>query len=115
MWFKKLAARGNATAQVSLANMYAKGEGVGQSDQEAFKWFQKGGVQGDPEAEYNLGVMFKDGKGVTQDNVKALMWFTLSADQNNEQAKGQEAQLAKTMSPTQINTANVLVQKFHTK
>ncbi len=104
------AEQGDAEAQFNLGNMYRKGEGVPQSDQEAVKWYRLSaeqgdaiaydsgeGVpqsdqeavkwyrlsaeQGDAEAQFNLGVMYANGEGVPQSDQEAVKWYRLSAEQ----------------------------------
>jgi hypothetical protein len=77
---------GDAQAQMALAQMYDKGNGVEQSDAEAFKWWLKAAEQGTPIAQHNVGVAYLSGVGVAQDKDKALRWLTKAADQGHLKA-----------------------------
>ena len=45
--FRQAAERGSVVAQINLAAMYFKGQGVPQDDAEAAKWYRKAADQGD--------------------------------------------------------------------
>ncbi len=68
------AEQGNAKSQFYLGVMYAKGQGVPQSEKQAEHWYRKAAEQGDASAQYNLGVMYENGQGVRQDHVQAVQW-----------------------------------------
>ena len=72
-----LANRGDTRAQVLLGNMYRDGNGVVQSDAEAFKWYLMAANKNDPQAQYLCGNGFFQ-KG---DNAEALKWYWKSAEQ----------------------------------
>gem|GEM_PF-820168 len=66
---------------------YYKGEGVGQSYEEALRWFRLAAEQGGQYAQHNLGLMYANGTGVKQDDVEAVKWYRLAADQGNADAQ----------------------------
>lgn len=53
--WQPLAEKGNPEAQFRLGWMYAHGEGVMQSDEEAVKWYRKAAQQDHVIAQFNLG------------------------------------------------------------
>jgi TPR repeat protein len=75
-----LAEQGDAAAQKEIGLMYAKGQGVVQSDEEALKWFHKAADQGFAEAQNNIGVMYAKGRGVSQDPEEAAKWYRKAAE-----------------------------------
>jgi len=79
--FKKSAEQGDASAQLLLGAMYAKGQGVVQDYKKAVKWYRKSAGQGFAPAQYNLGLMYHKGYGVIQNYKEALKWFRKSAGQ----------------------------------
>jgi len=79
--YRPLAEQSDAEAQVSLGLMYAKGQGVSQSDVEAVKWFRLAAAQGHAVGQYSLGLMYDKGQGVSQDFAEALKWYRLAAEQ----------------------------------
>ncbi len=89
---RALAEQGDATAQYTLGNMYADGEGVPEDLVEAVRWYRLAAEQGGAEAQYNLGVlylgiMYEDGRGVPEDLVEAVRWFRLAAEQGGAEAQ----------------------------
>ncbi len=78
-----LAAEGNATAQLNLGIMYAKGEGVPQDDKSSVKWLRRAAESGNAVAQVNLGFMYQYGKGITKNEVEAFKWYRFAAEQGN--------------------------------
>ena len=110
--FRRLAERGNATAQDALGRMYARGEGVPQDKAEASRWFkmaedERNGFtaynrgdfptalriyrplaeRGQVFAEYTIGLMYANGQGVPQDYAEALKWHRKAAEQGEARAQ----------------------------
>ncbi len=85
--FRPLAEQGNASAQVFLGAMYAKGQGVLQDDGEAIKWYRLAAEQGLALAQYHLGYRYEKGLGVPQDFQEAVRWFQSAADQGDVSAQ----------------------------
>ncbi|MBQ7159786.1 MAG: sel1 repeat family protein [Treponema sp.] len=82
------AERGIFKSMCTIAYMYAKGLGVKQDYEKAFKWFLEAAESGQANAQYNLGVMYINGdvKNKT-DYKKACRWLRKAAEQDFEQAK----------------------------
>jgi TPR repeat protein len=76
-----LAERGNPTAQLQVAVLFAEGKGVEQSDTNAAAWFERAAQRGNAQAQYNLGVSYAEGLGVKQDDAQAVKWLRRAADQ----------------------------------
>jgi len=76
------------SAQNKLGFLYSSGQGVRQSDFEAFKWWQMAANQGDADAQYNLGVMYRDGLGVESDAEKSMQWFREAASNGDPISSG---------------------------
>src|ERR1043166_9709430 len=72
---RALAEKGLPEAQVALAHLYEKGEGVVPSIAEAFRWYQSAAEQGSPEGQaklgeaYLAGLMKRDGHGSASDGL----------------------------------------------
>jgi len=77
---RKSADQGSAEAQNNLGAMYAKGQGVPQSDAEAVRWYHLAAQQEDPEGISNLGTMYLQGRGVECDFVQAFELFLKAAN-----------------------------------
>ncbi len=84
---KQLAEKGNAEAQLKLAQMYQEGKGVAQNLQEAVNWSRKAAEQGLAQAQFFLGQMYATGKGVAKDIKEASKWLQKAADQGLQEAK----------------------------
>ncbi|RIB24755.1 kinase-like domain-containing protein [Gigaspora rosea] len=87
MWYQLAAEKGYTDAQVSLALMYAKGEGVEQSYNESMKWYRLGAEQGHPASQFSLGMLYHYGQGVEKSYEEALKWFLRAAEQDHGMAQ----------------------------
>ncbi len=73
--WKPLAENGAAQAQVNLGIIYAKGEGVEQSHEEALRWYKLAADQDHGKALFNIGVMYENGTGVEQSHAEAVRHY----------------------------------------
>jgi uncharacterized protein len=48
-------------AENNIGSMYGKGEGVPQSDEQAFQWYLKAAQANDPTAQYNVAMAYQHG------------------------------------------------------
>jgi TPR repeat protein len=80
---RQVAELGFAEAQLFLGDMYANGDGVPLSKEEAAKWHYLAANQGHAEAQMTLGWAFGQGKGVTKDPAEAARWFRRAAEQGH--------------------------------
>ena len=81
------AAKGDASAQNSLALCFYHGDGVKADYQKAVYWYTKAAEQGQALAQCNLGSCFYHGEGVAKDPKKAVYWFTKAAEQGEALAQ----------------------------
>lgn len=58
-WYRLSAEQGNTTAQLNLALMYAKGQGVTQDDVYAHMWWNIATLNGDSKAKENMDIISK--------------------------------------------------------
>ncbi|KAH7036081.1 hypothetical protein BKA57DRAFT_475479 [Linnemannia elongata] len=72
---------GDATAQISIAELYKEGEEVPQDYERAMEWYIQAANQGDPTAQWNIGSLFHHGLGVSKDFLKAMAWYRKAARQ----------------------------------
>lgn len=77
----KKAEAGEIAAQVELANIFAKGQGVAKDEKEAAKWYLKAAEQGNPEAQLFLGGAYLRGRVFRRDGGEAAKWYLLAAEQ----------------------------------
>ncbi|MGA8399780.1 MAG: tetratricopeptide repeat protein [Stellaceae bacterium] len=78
-YFQRGADAGDAGAELELAIIYAKGDGVAQDYAKSASWFRAAADQGVPRAQYDLGVMYERGRGVKLDLTEAANWYLKSA------------------------------------
>ena len=107
---------GDAAAQFYLGLMYDLAWGVPQDFAQAVAWYRKAAEQGLANAQFNLGLMYATGQGVPQDAVSAYLWFNLSAARGTGETQKKYATtrdaLAKTMTPTQIESGQRLSREW---
>src|SRR5712692_10533628 len=78
---------GDADAQVALAVLYAKGDGVAQDYAIAANWFRRAAEKGVMRAQYDLGVLYERGRGVPRDPAQAVTWYRKAAEQHHPLAQ----------------------------
>lgn len=81
------AAKGDASAQNSLALCFYRGDGVKADCQKAVYWFTKAAEQGEALAQYNLGVCYEHGHGVTKNMDTAIQLYKKAASGGSDEAK----------------------------
>ena len=77
------AERGNADAQLDLADRYHAGTSVPSDYVEAVKWYRLAAEQGDTDAQTSLAAMYDAGEGAPQDYAEAFKWRRLAAEQGH--------------------------------
>lgn len=83
---KPAADAGDADAQATLGSMYARAEGVKQSEHEAFRLYRLSASQGNVLGMNGLGMAYRDGMGVPVDVLRAVHWFCRAAAQGDSRA-----------------------------
>lgn len=92
-YYKNLAEKGNAEAQMKLGELYKSGKDVAQNVVESVKWYRKAAEQGVKDAQFKLGEILIDGKGVAQDAKEAAEWLEKAASQGHQAAKDKLAEI----------------------
>ena len=135
---------GDAKSQWYLGVMYETGTEVSKDYKKATKWFSLAANQGFAPAQFNLALNYDLGHGVLQDYVKAHKWLSLAATQGHNMAiitlapsmsyveahkswnllatqgyssavMTREWEMAKKMTPSQIQEAHRLARNFKPK
>lgn len=78
---------GDATAQVLIADILARGLGVPASLAESAKWYAKAADRGQPEAQFRYAGILLEGKYVTKDPAKAKELMKAAANAGNAAAQ----------------------------
>jgi TPR repeat protein len=85
--YQELAVQGEASAQYTLAVMYANGQGVDQDEAQAIRYYSMAADQGHAAAQFDLGSMYANGQGVAADDLAAMRFYRLAANQGHGAAQ----------------------------
>ena len=118
------AASGDVTSQVSLANRYAKGDGLPADKVKAAAWYIVAGAHGSGRAKresvlithdlpqfeigeirFNVGKMYSEGVGSQRDLVAAYSWFSLAQAAGDVRAQSEQEKLEHMMTDEQVSEA----------
>jgi len=83
------AEQGNALAQMELARLHEKGQGVPLSPPTAEVWYRKAAEQGFDAAQFHLGRLLASGEGAEASETSlaaAESWYSRAAAQGNAAA-----------------------------
>ena len=72
--YMALAKDGNRQGMLNVANMYAEGKGVEQSDTNSFQWFLRLAESGDRFGIEETAKAYRTGKGVQENAEQAIHW-----------------------------------------
>lgn len=81
---RPLAEQGDPEAQLFLAKMYLKGQGVPKDPDQANQWFRRAAMKGNAESQFFLGAWYLLPH---RDISEGLKWMRLSAEQGNRDAQ----------------------------
>lgn len=81
--WEELAAKGNTTALINLANLFQQGQGVSEDQRKALDYVATAAELGDARAQYELGMAYEKGHVLERDIVKAAEWLKRSAEAGN--------------------------------
>ena len=96
--WQALAEAGHIEAQVALANLYMKGEGVAPDTAAALRWYRRAAKAGHAVAQLNLGDIHYRGLAGPRDLMRAYVWFSLAARQGRAWAAAQREAVAREMT-----------------
>jgi len=102
------AEKGDAEAQRTLGQAYAKGEGVPQDYKQAAKWYEKAANQSNAVAQLAFGELCEAGQGVTRDEAQAASWYRRAAEQGYANAQYNLAALYAVGKGVPLNNAEAL-------
>ncbi|MGQ0457810.1 MAG: tetratricopeptide repeat protein [Hyphomicrobium sp.] len=77
-----LAAKGNTTAMINLANLFQQGQGVTEDQKKATALVMQAAAAGDARAQYEIGIAYEKGHTVERNIKAAAGWLKKSAEQN---------------------------------
>jgi hypothetical protein len=112
---KDLAERGDAAAQNSIGSCYENGDGAARNLPESAKWYRRSAGQGYGPAQANLARYYAR----VRDYVQAYEWIVLSSSSPDnsgtvvyESILRLKAQVARSMTQKQLDSAEQLVREF---
>ncbi len=113
-WYRKAADQGNPGAQLLLGVLYESGTGVAVDFAEAARWYRLSANGGDARAQLLLANLYAVGQGVAKDPVVAFALYTVSEhrEPSGNPASGHRAQLARSMSAAEIESATALAREM---
>ncbi|MCK0167981.1 sel1 repeat family protein [Jannaschia sp. S6380] len=104
---------GNADAEELIGVMYALGLGVAKDERRAFEWYLRSAMKGHPGAQSGVGWYYEVGLGMpAPDLVRAYMWYVLSTIGGDPDAAISQEEIARKMTPGQIDAALELVEDY---
>lgn len=112
-WHRKAADQGKADAQYVVGAMYYTGNAVAADHRQAVAWFRRAAEKGHAGAQHALALMYRyHAAGLPQDKVLAYMLWNLAAAGGNAAAIEQRAEIAKRMTPEQIEEAQSMTRAW---
>lgn len=78
--YQALAELGSHQGMYNLANMYAAGRGVAQSDAKAFEWYLKAAESGDRLSMAEVARAYAEGIGTVPDPTQADYWHAMAEE-----------------------------------
>lgn len=110
LWYRRAAEQYHPNAQAKLGYLLARGLGIAKDLAKSARWFREAAEQGVADARFNLGLMYAMGSGVERDRVQALMWLNLAHEGGVAEADARRADLAREMTPEEIEEAALLAE-----
>ena len=121
-WYRLGAERGDAKAQIALANLYRVGEGVGEDLAEAANWYRRAAEQGEHRAQIVIAFMYETARGVRRNLVEAHKWYTLAltrADALDREMRGfaleGRVRVEKHMRAAELDRARQLAREWRVR
>lgn len=114
-WYQKLAENEFAQAQLALALMYIKGEGVEKNDKEGVRWLTRAADQKLASAQYLLGIAYENGHGIEVDMNQAYMWYEVAAALQHPNSVEARDRLATQLSKSDVDKAEKLANEWWLK
>lgn len=105
---KPMAEKGDAAAQMLMAEILSRGLGMPRNGKAAGEWYVKAAAQGIPEAKFQYALMLMDGKLVPADKEKAFALMGKAAALGNRLARFNYAQMLIARKPGETGLTEAL-------
>lgn len=109
---RPMADKGYPFAQFNMGVLYDEGKGVAEDNAKAIDWYRKAADQGFAQAQVNLGIMYEQGEGAPADPARAYFWYALAESQGDGRAPQAKQDIAKKMTPAQLQEAERQVRDY---
>lgn len=113
--YEQAAAKGNASAMHNLAVLHAMGAGGRTDNEAAARNFTRAAELGVRDSQFNLGILAAKGVGMKQDLGAAYKWFAVVAEAGDADAAGKRDEVAKLLSPADLDKAKKAVELWSPK
>lgn len=109
-WYEAAARQGNVSAMHNLAVLFAMGADGAVDNEVATRWFLEAAEHGVKDSQFNLGVLAAKGVGMPQNLEESYRWFELVAKTGDKDAAAKRDEVAKTLSPQQLEKARAAAE-----
>ena len=99
-------------AQYYVAMMYLRGQGVGQSYDDAAQWFRKAAEQRIKQAQFRLAELYMSGRGVPRDYEYAYAWYRTGAEHQHRKSIDALPAARENLTENELEEAEKLARKF---
>lgn len=82
-----LAEEGSRQGMLNVANMYAQGQGVEKSQENAFHWYLRAAESGDSISMVEVAMAYEQGLGTALDTDRAVHWYQRASEAGNSDAR----------------------------
>ncbi|MBL0936634.1 MAG: SEL1-like repeat protein [Rhizobiaceae bacterium] len=113
--YEQAAAKGNASAMHNLAVLHAMGASGRTDNEAAARNFTRAAELGVRDSQFNLGILAAKGVGMKQDLAAAYKWFAVVAEAGDADAAGKRDEVAKLLSPADLDKAKKAVELWSAK
>jgi localization factor PodJL len=109
-YYQLAAEQGNASAMHNLAVLFAAGANGAPDNESAARWFTEAAELGVKDSQFNLAILSAKGMGVPQSLEESYKWFALAAKAGDKDAAQKRDEVAKAMTPDQIERARAATE-----
>lgn len=114
-WYQLAASQGNASAMHNLAVLFAMGADGTTDNESAVRWFQEAAALGVTDSQFNLGILSAKGVGMPQNLEEAYKWLALVAETGDKDAAAKRDEIAKELTPEQLENARAAAELWRAK
>jgi localization factor PodJL len=114
-YYQLAAEQGNASAMHNLAVLFAAGTDGAPDNESAARWFTRAAELGVKDSQFNLAILSAKGMGISQNLEESYKWFALAANAGDKDAAQKRDEVAKAMTPDQVERARAATSLWKPK